>query len=195
MSSIPSRTRSILAAGYALLTGRHAFVGGDLEVDGNLEVDGPIRYAGAASHPVVTKYGTITETAGAGTYTLSFSLPAGATLLDLGASGVALWTNAGAVVLKAGDTDDDGYFTAVDLKATDLLAGEEISIAGGAGTAGGKEGAYIAGSQVNARYSASARTISFIVSAASTGGGAGRTRCWVRYIAPTSGDITAATKA
>jgi hypothetical protein len=58
------------------------------------------------------------------------SVPAGATILDIIVNGVALWNNAGACTLKVGDVaDDDGYFTAVDLKATDLLAGESLSFA------------------------------------------------------------------
>lgn len=132
---------------------------------------------------------TFTETAGAGTYTGAVALPAGATIHDIIINGVALWTNAGACTLKVGDTDDDGFYTAVDLKATDLLAGESLSFA----LAGGKAGAYIANSQVSPRYSASARTINGIIITASTGGGAGRTRMTVIWSAPTT--ITAATKA
>lgn len=121
---------------------------------------------------------TFTETAGAGVYTGSVALPAGATLVDIIINGVALWDNAGAVTLKVGDVaDDDGYYTAVNLKATDLLAGESLSFA----LAGGKAGAYIANSQVSPRYSATARTISGVVTTASTGGSAGRTRMLVLY--------------
>jgi hypothetical protein len=132
---------------------------------------------------------TFTETSGAGTYTGSVSLPAGATLHDIIINGVALWDNAGAVTLIAGDaTDPDGYYTGVNLKATDLLAGESISFA----LAGGKAGAYIANSQVSPRYSATARDITVSVTSASTGGTAGRTRATVVWSAPTA---TAATKA
>jgi hypothetical protein len=132
---------------------------------------------------------TFTETGGALTYTGSVSVPAGATIHDIIINGVALWDNAGAVTMKVGDVaDDDGFYTAVNLKATDLLAGESISFA----LAGGKAGAYIANSQVSPRYSASARTISGIIITASTGGSAGRTRMTVLYSKPTS---TAATSA
>ena len=137
---------------------------------------------------VIAKEVTFTETAGAGTYTGAVVLPAGATIHDIIINGVALWTNAGAVTMKVGDTDDDGFYTGIDLKATDLLAGESLSFA----LAGGKAGAYIANSQVSPRYSASTRTINGIVTAASTGGGAGRTRMTVIYSVPTA---TAATKA
>lgn len=140
--------------------------------------------------PIVCAELTFTETAGAGTYTGSVALPAGATLLDIIVNGVALWDNAGAVTLEVGDgTDPDGYYTAVNLKATDLLAGESLSFA----QAGGKAGAYIANSQVSPRYAAAARTISAVVTTASTGGTAGRTRVVVVYCLPLA--TAAATKA
>lgn len=135
---------------------------------------------------------TFTETDGAGTYTAEVDLPAGATLLDIIVNGVALWDNAGAVSMDIGDeTDPNGYFAGINLKATDLLAGESLSFA----LAGGKAGAYIANSQVSPRYSATARTISGVITTASTGGSAGRTRMTVVYAAPAAGFIEAATKA
>lgn len=123
---------------------------------------------------------TYTETGGALTYTGSVVLPAGSTILDIIINGVALWNNAGACTMKVGDTDDDGFYTGIDLKATDLLAGESLSFA----LAGGKAGAYIANSQVSPRYSASARTISGIITTASTGGSTGRTRMTVYWTEP-----------
>ena len=124
---------------------------------------------------------TFTETAGAGTYTGSVALPAGATLDDIIVNGVALWDNAGTATLIVGDgTDPDGYYTAVNLKATDLLAGESLSFA----LAGGKAGAYIANSQVSPRYAAAARSIIAVVTTSSTGGSAGRTRVVVLWTLP-----------
>lgn len=134
---------------------------------------------------------SFTETAGAGTYTGSVAVPAGAAILDILVNGIALWDNAGAVTMKVGDVaDDDGYYTAINLKATDLLAGESLSFA----LAGGKAGVYIANSQVSPRYSATARVVSGIVTTASTGGSAGRTRMTVIYHLPVTADIVAATK-
>lgn len=149
---------------------------------------------GASAESAIEKYayaqsGTITETAGAGTYTLPFAIPAGASILDIIVDGIAVWTNAGTATLIVGDTDDDGFYAAVNLKATDLLAGESISFA----LAGGKAGAYIANSQVSPRYSATARTVNAIVTTTSTGGGAGRTRVTVVYAS--AGSVAAATKA
>lgn len=136
---------------------------------------------------LISKELTFTETAVAGTYTCSVTLPAGATLHDIIVNGVAVWDTGTSATLKVGDvTDDDGYYTAVNLKATDLLAGESLSFA----LAGGKVGAYIANSQVSPRYSATSRVISGIVTTVGTGS-AGRTRMTVVYSVNTA---TAATK-
>jgi hypothetical protein len=141
--------------------------------------------------PVVVVERTFTETSGAGTYTGAVALPAGATLIDIIVNGVALWDNTGAVTMKVGDTDDDGYYTGINLKATDLLAGESLSFA----QSGGKAGAYNVGTNTHwsNRYSATARTINGIITTASTGGSAGRTRMVVIYALPV--ETAAATKA
>ena len=132
---------------------------------------------------------TFTETTGAGVWTGSVTKPAGATLLDIIVNGVALWNSQTSALMDVGDgTDPDGYFTQIDLKATDLLAGESISFA----QAGGKAGAYIANSQVSPRYTAAAQTISGIVTKVGSSGTAGRTRMTVVYVLPQSS--TAATK-
>lgn len=143
----------------------------------------------SGAYVVVAEEVTFTETTGAGTYTGSAALPAGATLLDIIINGVALWTATTSATLKVGDTDDDGYYIDVDLKATDLLAGESLSFA----LAGGQAGAYIANSQVSPRYSASARTIAGVITTVGAAGNAGRTRMLVVYAAPVT--ATAATKA
>lgn len=127
---------------------------------------------------------------GAGTYTAAVAVPAGATVVDIIVNGIALWAAATSATLKVGDaTDDDGYYTGVNLKATDLLAGESISFA----LAGGKAGAYIANSQVSPRYAAAARTISGVVTSVGAGT-TGRTQMTVIYTAPRSSDVIASTK-
>jgi hypothetical protein len=139
------------------------------------------------------KYKTVkfTETTGAGVYTASVIVPPNATLLDIVVNGVTLWTAATSATLKIGDaTDDDGYFTGVDLKATDLLAGESISFA----LAGGKAGAYIANSQVSPRFATTQRTISAVVTTVGTTGNAGTTNVVVVYVDPADNDVQAATK-
>jgi hypothetical protein len=121
---------------------------------------------------------TFTETTGAGTYTGTVSLPAGSVVHDIIVNAVALWTATTSASLEVGDaTDPDGFFTAVDLKATDLLAGESISFA----LAGGVAGAYIASSQVSPRYAAAARDIVATVVTVGAAGDAGRTNIQVCY--------------
>jgi hypothetical protein len=133
---------------------------------------------------------TFTETAGAGVYTATVAIPAGATIHDIVVNGVSLWTASTSATMTVGDAGNaSGYFAAVNLKATDLLAGESISF----DQAGGKAGAYIANSQVSPRYSASARTISGVVTTVGTGTG-GVTRMTVVWSAPSAGFIVAATK-
>ncbi len=155
-----------------------------------LELD---RLNGITGTPIVAVERTFTETAGAGTtYTGTVALPAGATVLDIIIDAVALWTAGTSAELIVGDgTDPDGYFTAVDLKATDLLAGESLSFA----KAGGVEGAYIVATHVAPRYSAAARSIIGVVTVAGTVGTAGRTRMTVIYSKPVTADSAAATKA
>ncbi len=143
----------------------------------------------STAYVVVSEERTFTETAGAGVWTGAVSVPAGATLLDIIINGVALWDSQTSATLIVGDTDDDGYYTGVDLKATDLLAGESLSFA----LAGGKAGAYIANSQVSPRYSATARTINGIITKVGSTGTAGRTRMTVIYSLSLS-TPTAATK-
>lgn len=140
-------------------------------------------------YPVEAHEVTFTETTGAGTYTGAVSVPAGATILDIIVNAVALWDTTTSATMIVGDgTDPDGYFTGVNLKATDLLAGESISFE----SAGGKAGAYIANSQVSPRYSASARTITGSITTVGAAGSAGRTRMVVIFAMPTP---SAATKA
>jgi len=131
---------------------------------------------------------SFTETTGAGVYTGTVALPAGATLHDIIVNGVALWTATTSALMTVGDTNSaNGYYLSTDLKATDLLAGESISFA----LAGGKAGAYIANSQVSPRYSATARNIIGVVTTVGAAGNAGRTNMQVIY---SVGTAVAATK-
>ena len=139
---------------------------------------------------IVAQEVTFTETTGAGTYTGSVSVPAGATLIDVVIHGTAVWNTATSATMKVGDVaDDDGIFTGIDLKATDLLAAEGLSV----DQAGGKAGADIANSQWNRRYLATARVISGIVTTVGATGTLGRTRMTVIYNLPST--PIAATKA
>jgi hypothetical protein len=123
--------------------------------------------------------------AAAGVYSASFDVPADAVLVDVIVHGTALWTAGTSAILIVGDAvDDDGIFTAVNLKATDLLAGESISLA----LSGGKYGADVApndatggtlaagaAGQVNRRKLAATRTLKAKVTTVGTAGTAGDT--------------------
>jgi hypothetical protein len=70
------------------------------------------------------------EAGAAGVYTGSIVIPAGATIHDVIVHGTALWTAGTSALMDVGDAaDPDGFFTQIDLKATDLLAGESVSFA------------------------------------------------------------------
>lgn len=132
---------------------------------------------------------------GAGTYTADFVLPAGSTFYDVIVTAEALWTAGTSASLEFGNADDpNGYLAAVNLKATDLLAGESISIGGGTDLAGGEGGAdAIAGTNTHVvdRYNAAETTLTATV--VSIGAGtAGRTRVAVLYWGPcaTQVDVT-----
>jgi len=117
----------------------------------------------------------------AGVFTAAVTVPAGATILDILINGVALWNQGTSATGKVGDVaDDDGYYTGIDMKATDLLAGESLSFT----AAGGKAGAYIANSQVSPRYSASQRVISLIITTVGTVATTGATRMTVLFSLP-----------
>lgn len=123
---------------------------------------------------------------GAGTYTGTVTVPAGATIVDIIVQGDALWDAATSASLEVGDDNDpDGFYTAVDLKATDLLAEQSLSFA----QSGGCAGAYNVGTNTHwtDRRDAVARTITATV-VSSGAGTAGRTRVVVIYAMPTVRD-------
>jgi hypothetical protein len=138
---------------------------------------------------------SFTETTGAGTYTGSVTVPAGAIITDIKFWSTALWTASTSALLKIGDAaDDDGWFGPaqnIDLKATDLLVGEELNFE----NAGGKPGAYLvlASGTRSAAYSASERVISAIITTVGASGNAGRSFMEVFWQDPTI--VEAATKA
>jgi hypothetical protein len=124
---------------------------------------------------------TFTETSGSGVYTGSVTVPANAWLIDIKLYNTVYWDNAGTIVMKVGDAvDDDGWYTGVNLKATDIVAGADAEVID-FDNPGGQEGAYLvtATGERALMYSALVRVISGIVTTSSTGGTAGRTRMLV----------------
>ena len=175
--------------------------GSELEVDGTTVDSSTLAMTGVTATAAelnksdgiaATAYQTVlaevlfTE-AGAGVYTGTIALPAKSRIIDIGVDATVVWTAATSASIIVGDaSDNNGFFTETNLKATDLAAGEINNIE----HPGGKAGAYITAEQ-RKLYSAAARNI--IGVATSVGAGtAGRTRMYVCYSTPTAG---AATKA
>jgi hypothetical protein len=126
-----------------------------------------------------------------GTYTGTVALPAGAIIQDIIIHAIALWAAATSAAMIVGDaTDPNGFFDAVNLKATDLLAGESISFT----QTGGKEGEDLddpaAGAHVRRRYLSTARDVSGVITSVGAGT-TGRTLMTVIYAVPST---TAAVK-
>lgn len=142
---------------------------------------------------VVTLSSLLTEAAAATSYTSTFTIPAGAVVHNIRVIAQALW-NGTSAVLKVGDTaDDDGFFTGVDLKATDLLVGEVLSMEDG-DLWGGKNGAYLVAATGQrgpvatnfGQYYAAGSLIKAIVTPGAADGTLGRTLVEVEYSIPTN---------
>lgn len=118
-----------------------------------------------------------TQTAGDGIYTGTMSLPANSRITDIGCDAQVLWNAGTSASLIVGDgVDPDGFFTATDLNATDLLAGEINSLE----HPGGKAGAYIVSEQ-RKLFQAAARDIIAVVTQVGAGAN-GRLRVYVAYV-------------
>ncbi len=92
---------------------------------------------------VIAKTVLFTENAVSLTHTGTIVVPAGATLLDIYVVPQVLWTSSGTVSFSCGDAAAaTGWFTATNLKATDLVLGERLQ-ASNANNWGGVNGAYL----------------------------------------------------
>lgn len=153
-------------------------------------VTSPTVTGSASSGILVSKRCTFTETT-ATTYTCTIAIPAGAVIEDIQVIGRVLW-NGTSASLDVGDTaDPDGYFVTVDLKATDLVIGEMLSIKHSA-LWGGQEGAYIvaasgrrgpAATNFSMSYVAGSNILAVVTEGAADGT-AGRTDFVVIYSTP-----------
>ena len=136
-------------------------------------------------HVVLSRSVTFTEDATNQTHTGDIEIPAGAVILDIIVQCVALWTATTASMIVGDGDDPDGFYTAVDLKATDLILGESIAF----GTNGGSVvGAYSAssGTHWENQYRAAKRTITGVITVGTPATTAGRTRLIVVYVVPTT---------
>lgn len=148
----------------------------------------PVISGGVVQQPGQVVYQSIlfTETAGAGTYTGSLTVPAGAILVEVGVHGIALWNNDAGVNMNVGDAAvTNGMLIVTSLKVGgDLLAGETLAISGGASTDGGETGGDVTGNMWTRRYLATERVISGVITAAGANGSTGRTLMYVVYLDP-----------
>ncbi len=174
-------------------TGKGLFrIPDNLQVDGIAEFDNDVSLRYGAPVQVKRLKFSVANGGAAGTHTGSVPLPAGAILIDTIVHAVALWNSGTSATLKVGDAvDDDGIFTAVNLKATDLLAGESINF----DRTGGKEGADLGGTAThwNRRYLSTARTITGVITLVGTTATTGETYIDVVFSAPSTADVTTAT--
>ena len=119
----------------------------------------------------------------AGVYSISCIIPAGSYIQDVQVHADTLWDSGTSATLIVGDSDDpNGFYDAVNAKATDLVANEVLSF----GHDGGKLGAYITDDNgVMTQYSSSARTVSAQMTTVGTTATAGITRIVVIWAKPT----------
>jgi len=119
----------------------------------------------------------------AGVYSISCIIPAGSYIQDVQVHADTLWDSGTSATLIVGDSDDDnGFYTGVNAKATDLVANEVLSF----GHDGGKLGAYITDDNgVMTQYSSSARTVSAQMTTVGAAATAGVTRIIVIWAKPT----------
>lgn len=102
----------------------------------------PIITGNAGSGTIFCKQALFTEDATSLTHTATFTVPAGASLLDIIVIPQVLWTG-GTAAFTCGDANSaNGWFTTANLKATDLVLGERLQ-ASNANNWGGVNGSYL----------------------------------------------------
>ena len=148
----------------------------------------PVISGGVVQQPgrVIFEEITFTEAGAAGVYTGSVTVPGNSWLLDIKVWNDVYWTAGTSANMIVGDVaDPNGWFDAIDLKTTDLVAGAESEVID-FNNPGGTEGAYLvtATGERAEMYSASARVISAEVTTVGTSGTAGRSRVMVIYTDP-----------
>jgi len=154
----------------------------------------PVISGGIVQQPTKLLVETVlfTETTGAGTYTGSVTVPGNSLIHDIKVWSTVLWTATTSATMIVGDVaDPNGWYAGIDLKATDLVVGEQIRFE----SAGGKEGVYYvaATGELETAWAATERIISGEVITVGAAGTAGRTYMQVIYSDPAN--IGAATKA
>ena len=145
---------------------------------------------------VVAKTVSFTEDSSGTSYTGTVPLPAGSQLLDIVFVTGVLWGGTSASLIIGDDDDANGYLAATNLKATELLVGEQFrlsahgSISAESGQTLGKEGAYVvnttgqvgqATADAPAGYYTTANNIIAVITPGAADGTAGRSYMTVLY--------------
>lgn len=155
---------------------------------------------GSLSSPVITSpsgavtclEALFTQVAGNKTHTATFSIPAGATILDIWITNTVVWNSDTSATMKIGLVDDDCFFTALDVK-TVPGAGKSINLAW-PGNVGGASVPEIDGGAGNQQlgatngffYNASAASLAAVITDVNVSGTNGRTRVTVLYSLPST---------
>ena len=141
---------------------------------------------------VVALEALFTQVAGNKTHTATFTIPAGATILDVIVTNTVVWNSGTSATLIAGLADADCFFAALDLK-TVPGAGLSINFAW-PGNVGGASIPEIDGGAGNQQlgatngllYNAAAVSLAVVVTDVNAAGTNGRTRVTVVYSLPSS---------
>jgi len=132
------------------------------------------------------------EDSSATSYTATVEIAAGTLVHDIGFTTTVLWNGTSASLDIGDDDDPNGWFAAVNVKATDLVVGEVLSAADD-GTWGGKNGVYLTAAGRRGRitagvdsgwYYGAASEVIFLVTPGAADGTAGRSFGWVKYSIP-----------
>lgn len=147
----------------------------------------------ASAYLAVTDGVSFTEDGSGTSYTGTVEIPAGAVVHDVCFTTTVLWDGTSASLTVGDDDAASGWFTATDLKATDLVVGEVLCAADD-GTWGGNNGAYLTAAGRRGRvtagvdsgwYYGAASEVIFLVTPGAADGSAGRSFGWVTYSVPT----------
>lgn len=159
----------------------------------NKTLTSPVLNGASGAGQVVTKSVLLTENGAGTSYTGTIAIPAGAVVQHVRVIAQALW-NGTSASLNVGDTaSGSGYFSGVNLKATDLLVGEVLDTSDES-LWGGKNGAYLVSatgqrgptSSNFGQYYAAGSNIVAVVTPGAADGSAGRTLVVVEYTIPTA---------
>lgn len=154
----------------------------------------PVVTGNAGTGLVVCKQALFTEDATSLTHTATFTIPAGALLLDILVVPVVLWTDSSAAITVGDANSATGWFQSTNLAATDLVLGERLQASQAVATdgsyGGAKEGAYVTtagrfgqqSTNVIGGFCGTAYSVIGVVTVTTPSGTAGRTYMYVLWM-------------